>query len=178
MNEELLKKFKIDVKENFVLDSSKKYLGFKVVLNIENSIISAFKNLAFTHNTKRGFEVVIKDFSEYENGVSFFVYFDISKFEKFFNLIFSNKIRIATTFFDFCNILASGSSVESIYSINENILVKENAEAGDLTIVVPSKVADDLIDILAIVNDAILDGLMEDSVIVGTFIFEGGSKNE
>lgn len=178
MNEDLLKKFKIDLKENFVLDTSKKYLGFKIVLNIDNSIVSVLKNLAFLHKTKRDFDVVIKDFGEYENGVSFFVYFDVSRFDKFFNLIFSDKIKVATTFFDFCNILSSGSTTDSIYSVNQNILTNENAEAGDLTIVVPSKIADDLIDVLSMTNDAVIDGLMEDSVIIGTFIIEGGIKNE
>ncbi len=76
-------------------------------------------------------------------------------------------VIIANAFPDFCWTLSDGTN--NLNKLEVTTPYREGAELGDLTWILPSKFADDLIEALHVMNSAVIEGFMQNSVIYGPF---------
>lgn len=74
---------------------------------------------------------------------------------------------IATTFADFCWIHSEGTTELNKDEVATNY--REETNLGDLTWVLPSKFADDIIEVLHIFNQRVAQGILEDAILYGPF---------
>jgi len=73
----------------------------------------------------------------------------------------------ATAFPDYCFIIGEGSKPEHFIEVRTK--VRPSAKAGDLTWLLPSKFADDILEAVHVMNATVLEGLMFDSILYGPF---------
>lgn len=84
--------------------------------------------------------------------------------------VFSNAElpRLATTFPDFCWLHADGTTPSTLNEVAT--VVRESEKLGDLTWVLPSKLADDFVEMMHTLNQSIISGLMQDAILYAPFI--------
>lgn len=136
---------------------------------------SGILDLALKRHTKRGTELNISNFSFDSNRET--IGFVISaKIPPISSAYYMRAIgagvtpKIATTFPDFCWLLSEGTTRENvIQSRTTPVDYIDNAkvELGDLTWALPSRFADDLIEAMHVLNNALFEGLLEDAILYG-----------
>jgi hypothetical protein len=80
-----------------------------------------------------------------------------------------NTRHVATSFPDFCWRLANGSTIATALELR--LPRNEASELGDLTWLLPSKFADDLLEVLHALNDDLLHGALQESWMYGPLVF-------
>lgn len=76
-----------------------------------------------------------------------------------------NFKTVGTTFMDFCWYHSSGTTEASADEIDTPF--RENAEKGDLTWWMPVHACDNLVEVLHVLNQSFLEGILEESIIYG-----------
>ena len=93
--------------------------------------------------------------------------------EEYYNFhkkAYKSTDTVGTTFPDFCWYHSEGTTQESLVEVETK--PREEANLGDLTWILPSRFADNLIEIMHTLNQSFLQGLMQDTIVYGPYIFE------
>ena len=73
---------------------------------------------------------------------------------------------VGTTFMDFCWYHSEGSNDSTLDEI-ETKFREDNAQPGNLTWYLPVHACDNLVEVLHVLNQSFLEGILEDSIIYG-----------
>ncbi|MDZ4810778.1 MAG: hypothetical protein SGI96_21285 [Bacteroidota bacterium] len=151
-------------KEEFDLpkDTSMKVNCF---VDIENN--PGLEGLIFEKTTKRGSKVFVYSFSHADGCLKFSV--GTKPHKSFLETYEFKNNSICMAFMDFCWVLSDGTTNESAQE--NKTRVDPSLKLGDLTWCLPSKFADDVIDVIGLLNVSVLSGIMENSFLYGP-IFE------
>lgn len=76
---------------------------------------------------------------------------------------------IATTFPDFCWIHAEGTTPQTLNEVETKL--RDGALLSDLTWILPSKMADDFVEMMHTLNQSIIAGLMQDCIMYGLYFY-------
>jgi uncharacterized FAD-dependent dehydrogenase len=149
-------------------------VGVNILLPEE--VANTFNNdelatLHLTRLTKRGTTMYIRGFCVKNSTFTFFVQTELPAcFSDVYESENLNAAKpLATTFQDFCWLQAEGTTNKTALEIPTS--APTNTQLGDLTWVVPSKFADDLIECMHALNLTILEGTMYDAMMYGPIFF-------
>ena len=120
-------------------------------------------DLIFKKTTKRGTNLFVYDFV-YSNGRFGFTV-GAKPHESFILTYIPTNYELCMSFIDFCWIMSEGTTKESAQE--HNTVVGDKMKLGDLTWCLPSKFADDLIDVVGLMNHYVLSGILEDCFLYG-----------
>lgn len=156
------------------IDSTKKYFVIEADIDCEIQI-DFMKEFALTKKVMRGsvyyvtFEKLRLETLTMRIGV------ELPKdFENVYGKAdFGQLPVIATTFMDLCWIHSDGTTSQTLNEVST--VLRDGAQLGDLTWVLPSKFVDDFVEMMHTLNQSIISGLMQDAFLYGPFIF---SKEE
>ena len=138
-------------------------------IDLDENVVKAISEAVIYKQTRRGSFIYLKDFSYLDGILSFDILAPLGQsFTKVFWRI-APKALIATTFVDFCWLVGEGSTAKTVMEVNTPI--RENAIIGDLSQVVPSKFADELIEALHSLNLEFFEGILGDTVMYGPHFF-------
>jgi len=79
-----------------------------------------------------------------------------------------SKNKLGTTFADFCFLNSEGTKFFTKDQCSTPF--RDDATPGDLTWVLPAKFVDDMVEMMSIMNNLILAGTMEESILYGPFL--------
>lgn len=94
-------------------------------------------------------------------------------FESFMHQM-KNSIR-ANAYPDFCWLHSDGTTNKDLAQVATEL--REGAILGDLTNILPSKFADDFAEMMHVLNQGLIAGILEDGIIYGPFIFNRTQLN-
>lgn len=157
----------VDLKDKELLKS-----GLSVEVDIDTEIdYSRVIGLLIKKLTKRKdfFYIHIKSYSKETKTLTFTVFSPMSKFDYEFlsegkN---NNNVIVGTTFPDFCWYHAEGTTSETILELDTKF--RDSAIKGDLTNILPSRFADNFIEIMHTLNQSFIEGIMQEAIIYGPF---------
>lgn len=180
LDTQLLEDFHVQIKDGF---DSKEIAPDQFLLSIEVRTLCPVSvphldKLHLIWPTKRGSKIHISDFSQNNDELSFMVHCEMHR--SFLsawpiNPEYQNQM-IATTFADYCFKMSDGTTAQSILEVDTRI--PEYAILGDLTWCLPSKFADDIIDALYVMNAGLVEGILEQAVLIGPFVRKPILKEE
>lgn len=122
------------------------------------------KDLVMMRKTKRNEELFLK-LKSYENGILTLMFAQPCPQEIAQMYQDHKKEFVGTTFMDFCWYHSSGTTETTIDEINTPF--RDDAEKGNLTWWMPVHACDNLIEVLHVLNQSFLEGILEESVIYG-----------
>ena len=166
---------------NAIMDGKRPYgelfVQCEIKIEVDPLVLEGMSGAVLLKKTQRGTPMYVEHF-KYEDGLLKFLvgcpihknFYDIYDSEILFTAI---KRPVATTFVDFCWIIGEGTTAKNAIEVNTPI--RTDSELGDLTQVLPSKFADDLIEIMHSLNIEIFEGILGDTVMYGPhFIKKAG----
>lgn len=162
-----LKELNVEVKS-----SHEKIKPTRPMLTVEVEILSdtdaGLNQLRFERMTKRGTLVHFWGFSHDPERKILKMNISTEVGEAFLKThgYLTSPVQIANTFSDFCWIMSEGTKNESLLEV-KTPLREGKVELGDLTWVLPSKFADDLIEAVHVMNATVLEGMMMDAILYG-----------
>lgn len=172
-NFELFEKLGADVFEDA---SALVHEGLLLTVKVEVAFepIESLKNLRFSWLTKRKNRVHVHDFG-YDDSrkvVQFLISTGAhpSFLHSYGTVPVISTVPIATTFADYCFLSADGTSAETKLEVDTPM--DPDSHLGDLTWVLPSKFADDLIEVMHVLNSTLLHGVLEHGIIYGPYLLE------
>lgn len=126
--------------------------------------VKSLEDVVFYKLSKRGTRIFIGGFENRDGILQLSI---AEKIHDSFSNFYDKKtnIPIAMTFADFCWVISDGTTSKSLIEVSTPI--EQNCTLGDLTWVLPSKFADDVIEAMHSLNVEILDGIMNDSILYG-----------
>lgn len=141
----------------------------RVVIATKMSADPKFSDLNFLWKTKRQTELKAGSF-HWDSDV---LYFEVvtripDRESKFYDN--SSDVCIVTSFPDFCWRLSHGTTPENVDQVSTRIdkeMRDRRVELGDLTWAIPSKFADDLIELLHVLNSTVFEGILDEAIIYG-----------
>lgn len=147
----------------------------ETILSVDQSVIDAIKEAVIYKQTKRGSLIFLDNF-RLENGL---FKFNISapihrSFADVYSEIESADI-IATSFVDFCWMISDGTTAKNAIEVDTPF--RDKANLGDLTQVLPSKFADDLIEAMHSLNIDFFEGILSDTNLYGPYFFYKDKDN-
>ena len=158
-------KLKCDIIPKSDLKDNIKYFGVECDIDC-NINIEFMKNYLLSKVTQR-FSKYYIDFSSNETTLKLKIF---TEMPEIFDQVYSQKdLIVATTFPDFCWIHAEGTTPQTLNEINTK--VRDGIKLSDLAWILPSKMADDFVEIMHTLNQSIISGLMEESIIYGLYFF-------
>lgn len=123
-------------------------------------------------HTKRGapVDMVLSEYTtekDQELGrLTFSIYIPCN--EKAVPMIEAVKEQVGTTFPDLAWLFSEGTTEQSVGEVETQF--REMAVKGDLTWLVPCHVIEDLIEVMHVLNQSFLEGILEDAIIYGPWI--------
>lgn len=154
----------IPFKDSSSIKSESGFIGVEVDVAMGNPNLEP--GLCFRIPTRRNTTIYMTNFQHdaEKNILSFNVSAALPKNE--YPEEFEDQMEyIGTTFSDFCWKHSEGTTPESLQEVETK--VREGFRLGDLTWLLPSKFADDLVDAMYFANASVLSGIMEEAIIYG-----------
>jgi hypothetical protein len=155
------------------LKSDRPRLGVRIGIQLATD--PDFKKIRLEKLTKRGTVLDIHDFQFDTYGNIFYFMVSMPMHESWIKT-WGNTVpdsHVVMTFTDFCWMASDGTTKDSVREVTTPVVPDIDGVPvflGDLTQVIPSKFADDLLDSLAAMNWGVLEGIMENAVIYGPFV--------
>lgn len=133
--------------------------------------------LIMRKNTKRNdfFYVVVKSYNKETEKLT--LLFSTPLSEKAFNYYsqsVSDYKMVGTSFPDLCWYHAEGTNANNVDELETKF--REDAELGDLTWFLPTRVTDNFIEVMHTLNQSFLEGLMQEAFIYGPYIYKDSEE--
>lgn len=151
------------------------FIQCETKIEVDPMVIEGAADAVLIKKTQRGTPMYVENF-KYENGIlKCLIGCPIHKdFHAVYGHVGAPTMKpIATTFVDFCWLLGDGTTAKTAIEVNTPF--REDCQLGDLTQVLPSKFADDLIEIMHSLNVEYFEGILGDTVVYGPYFIRKAS---
>lgn len=156
------------------MDEVKGKFGMGIEVDLDTSVDYSDlvdQGLVMQKLTKRkdSLYIVFKEYNKEAQRLTFMVAAPIG--ENVFKFYTSSEDQpvVGTTFPDFCWYHSEGTTPDTALEVETKF--RNGALMGDLTWYLPSRFADNLIEIMHTLNQSFLEGLMQDTIIYGPLFF-------
>jgi hypothetical protein len=128
----------------------------------------SFKDVVLARYTQRKTALHVRNFNvDRPNTFGFLIETEVPECFVKLDMMRPSQL-VCTTFPDFCWLLSNGTTAATKLEVQTKI--REEALLGDLTWVLPSKFADDLIEVMHCLNMEVLEGALQDAVLYGPIL--------
>lgn len=152
-------------------------IGIKceIDLNVTEDLVDELKKAVLYKNTRRSTPIMVKDFKKEGNLLTFFFVCPLPpEFHAVYSNIKSPEKKIGTTFVDFCWLAGEGTTSKTVIEVSTKF--NDKHVVGDLSYVLPSKFADDLIEAMHSLNVEFIEGILGDAIVYGPYLFQNGCE--
>jgi hypothetical protein len=163
-----MKQLRIETFAAHEIEKSRPLDGISVQVSIKLGFFPVeFERIGFVHTTKNGRQVIVHGFS-YEDGlVKFYLEGAAGKTFKRVFQGFHPLEQVHTTFPDF--LWKCGDGTTPVNKIQCDTPIPDGRE-GNLPDALPQTFVDDIVHTLYVLNNDMLEGVLENAVLIGPFI--------